>query len=150
MGKDAEQSVRGWRRHLRGVARSRSAASRGDPPGDLFFSARELGILAVNGLTWCFYVFITWGVIYLVITDQMPKAFKDTGPVNWLETSKPATPEPAKVAGYLATSPEARRDTCLQVVDETELPDAPEKLSPDFQRGFHAATELILDRLEQK
>lgn len=150
MGKDAEQSVRGWRRHLRGVARSRPAASRGDPPGDLFFSARELGILAVNALIWAFYVFVTWGLIYLVITDRMPKAFKAEGPTHWMDTAKPSSPDPTKVAGYLATSPDVRRDTCLQVVDEVELPDTPERLSPDFQRGFHAATELILNRLEQK
>jgi hypothetical protein len=150
MGKDAEQSVRGWRRHLRGVARSRAAKSGDDArTGTLFFSARELGTLAVNGLTWCFYVFITWGVIYLVITDRMPKLVEDKGPVNWLEASKPSTPEPTKVAGYLAAI-EGDRDTCLQVIDEVELPDTTEKLSPDFQRGFHAATELILDRLEQK
>lgn len=114
-----------------------------------WFDRSDLWELARNGVVWCFYVGAFYFIWYLALTNQGPQLLGSNGPNNWLDAPRPSTPEPTKVAGFLQASPELRRDTCLQIVDETEVPETPD-LSEDFQKGFNAATEMILNRLEQK
>lgn len=164
MGKDAGESTRRWRRHLRDVARVRNAKGpRGS--GTLFFSARELGTLAVNGIEWMLYAFLTWGVIYLALTDRMPRA---EPVVQQLEKVRTASVDAPRVLAWeqrpiideaplslnthdetfrMATSAERMR--CLDVVDRVTMTDIT-NYPPEFQRGFEAAVQIITQRLEGK
>lgn len=136
MGADADQSRRGWRRHLRGVSRDRAAKSGGDAErGTLFFSARELGVLAINFIEWGLYAFLTWGVLYLVFSDQMPKLVQSQEPVYWLDT-KPAQ------------APALKPQACLAVVEDISPTEA--GLSPEFKRGFEAALQSVIIKLENQ
>lgn len=133
MGADAEQSRRGWRRHLRGVSRDRAAKSGRDAErGTLLFSARELGVLAINGLEWTLYVLLTWGLIYLVFTDKMPKSVQARQPIHWLDASPPATSD---------------LSTCAALIEDASPSDP--GLSPEFKKGFEAAIQVMLDKVER-
>jgi len=162
MGKDAGESTRRWRRHLRDVARVRNTKGpRGS--GTLFFSARELGTLAVNGIEWMLYAFLTWGVIYLALTDRAPRA---TPVVEQLEKIRVASTESPRVLAWeqrpiideaplalntheetFRMATDAERNRCLDVVDRATMIDITNS-PPEFQRGFEAAVQIITQKLE--